>query len=103
MDIIPYLLGVGMTIAALYWVVVNIRRPAGTPTVGLFRYRETLDAPAKAGSNAKLPQDRAPPDHPSQAPPPIGADLPRRAVEDALSEAGRALGGTGASLRPPRT
>lgn len=102
MDIIPYLLGVGLTIAALYWVIVNSRRPAGTPTVGLFRYRETLDASTKAGSNATLPQGLAPPHHPSKAPPPIGANPPRRGVEDALTEASRALGGTGASLRPPR-
>ena len=43
MDIFPYLLDIALTVAAVYWLVMNIRRPPGSPTVGLFRYHEIVD------------------------------------------------------------
>lgn len=50
MEIIPYLLDVILFVFALYWSAANATAKPGTPSFGLFRYREvgTSDDKAKA-------------------------------------------------------
>jgi hypothetical protein len=46
MEIFPYLLNVILFAFAIYWSAANGAAKPGTPTFGLFRYRETTeDAP----------------------------------------------------------
>ena len=46
MEIFPYLLDVVMFAFAIYWSVANYTRKSGTPTFGLFRFREDEATPA---------------------------------------------------------
>jgi hypothetical protein len=40
MEVFPYILDVVMFVFACYWSAANAARDPGTPTFGLFRYRE---------------------------------------------------------------
>ena len=58
MEIFPYLIDVIMFGFACYWSAANMARDPGTPTFGLFRYRETrkkeADVKPAAAALAKL-------------------------------------------------
>ena len=66
MDIFPYLSDVLLTVIAAYWFVINNRRRPGSPTTGLFRYHESLDAP---------PTEPSMPQRPARYRPPAGAAM----------------------------
>ena len=48
MEIIPYLLDVLLFVFALYWSAANASSKPGTPSFGLFRYKEAGTEAEKA-------------------------------------------------------
>ncbi len=54
MEIVPYLLDVLLFVFALYWSAANAAAKPGTPSFGLFRYKE-------GGSEVEKAKAKAPP------------------------------------------
>ena len=52
MEAAIYFIDVTLALVAMYWAVSNSSRPPGTPTFGLFRYRETYDAAGRKNRRA---------------------------------------------------